>query len=90
MAKGPLKTTRRIFRLAAQMELHAQLSGNFIQLCVMKAEFEKLCIRYSGPSSDIDLFRTMAEQAMQKGITDLLEAIVAKAAAAGNGSDGDG
>lgn len=83
MAKGPLKTTRRIFQLAAEMGLHAALSRNFVQLCAMKAEFDDLCSRYSGPSSDMDLFVGMANEAMQKGLSDLLDALVAKVVAAG-------
>ena len=77
MSKGPLRTTRRIFKLAAEMEVASLSPANFVALCAMTGEFEELCARYVG-SDPLDPFRKMADEALRRALKTILKAAFAQ------------
>jgi hypothetical protein len=76
MSKAPLKTKRLMFALAVEMGLQAHGKHNFFKLCAMLSEFEDLCARYTGPASDLDSYRQMAEGAVKRAFNDIILALV--------------
>lgn len=77
MSKGPLRTTRRIFKLAAEMQVASLSVANFVALCAMTGEFEELCARYVG-SGSLDPYRKMADEALRRSLKTILKAVFAQ------------
>ena len=76
MSKAPLTSTRRMRDLAFRMEMHAALGRSYLHLCAMHVEFEALCSRYTGPTTDLDPFVERAKEAVGKGTGDWMQAVL--------------